>query len=66
MNSVEFPEPYVKAVKNIESADFDTAIKYLDLTISDFKDSQFFHQALILKSILYRAKLQSYININEN
>lgn len=57
------PEPYSIAIGKIESADFETAIKYLDYTISDFADTPFAYHAKILKSIVIRSKLQANASV---
>ncbi|WP_442600655.1 hypothetical protein [Paenibacillus sp. KN14-4R] len=58
------PEPYSLALTKIKVGDFDTALKYLDLTINDFKDSPYVYNAQLLKSILYRGKAQAILELS--
>ncbi|MGE6230891.1 hypothetical protein [Paenibacillus chitinolyticus] len=60
---VEIPEPYSLALKKIESGELDTALKYLDFTINDFKDSPYVYNAQLLKSILWGSKSTAQLNL---
>ncbi|MBV6717309.1 hypothetical protein [Paenibacillus chitinolyticus] len=60
---VEIPEPYSLALKKIESGELDTALKYLDFTINDFKDSPYVYNAQLLKSVLHTGKAQVALNL---
>lgn len=48
------PEPYEMAIKEIEELNFKKAIRYCDLVISDFPQSEeFVYKANLLKSMIY-------------
>ncbi|WP_027356326.1 hypothetical protein [Desulfofundulus thermocisternus] len=50
------PEPYKKALQQINNMDYDMALKYLDLTITDFPNSKYVNNSYILESIIYNGK----------
>jgi hypothetical protein len=48
----EVPEPYRLALEDIKNNNYDSAYRYLELTIKDFPDSNYLSNAYFLKSII--------------
>lgn len=48
----EVPEPYKLALEDIKNNNYDSAYRYLELTIKDFPDSKYLNSAYFLKSII--------------
>lgn len=59
----ELPKPYQLAIEQLNQGDLDHALQYLDLTIRDFKNSKYYYNANLIKSIIIRAKLVSIDSI---
>ncbi|MCR8642399.1 hypothetical protein NV379_06960 [Paenibacillus sp. N1-5-1-14] len=62
--AAEIPEPYKKGIDSFTKGDMEIALKYLDMTISDFGDTPFKLKAYILKShilsVQYLTKVATY------
>ncbi|MDA8228387.1 MAG: hypothetical protein M0T74_11955 [Desulfitobacterium hafniense] len=48
----QIPEPYTNALQDIKNGDYDSASRYLDLTIKDFPNSDYFITSHFLKSLI--------------
>lgn len=58
--TVSYPEPYIKAVEEFNSNNLELSLKYLDLTISDFKDTEYVVYANVLKSHILNIQITGY------
>jgi hypothetical protein len=54
--AAEIPEPYKKAMQNFSKGDAELALKYLDLTITDFGETIYNLKANIMKSHILSVK----------
>lgn len=62
----EIPEPYKLALEDIKNHDYDSAYRYLELTIKDFPDSNYLSNAYFLKSIIDCSSLYNVVQITSN
>lgn len=62
----EMPEPYLKALDDIKIGDYDSALKYLDLSIKDFPESKYVDNTYYLKCLIYCGKLSADTSILKN
>lgn len=60
------PEPYAHALEKIKAADFKMAKKYLNLTVSDFPNSEYAYKANLIKSIISSGEVRSIISVLED
>jgi hypothetical protein len=62
----EVPEPYTLSLEKFKNGDMDFGNKYLSLTMSDFKDSEYSDAALVLKTILLASEINSIRSIQSD